>query len=934
MSTDRLTFTRAPIPFDPKAGEEAERTFADLDPQAREVLSGAAGCSPHLRGLMGSEADWLRTALEAPEAARDALVTSPADVMSPKEASDVLRRDKRRISLLTGIADLGGAWSLEEVTGALTAFADRSVQDALAATLAGDLARGKLPGQGEEELPTLAGMVVIAMGKMGAAELNYSSDIDLVCLFDQSLFEPKDYAAARAVYVKAVRNGMALLSDRTRGGYVWRTDLRLRPDASVTPVCLSIEAAERYYESVGRTWERAAHIKARPCAGAIEAGETYLSHLRPFVWRRHLDFAAIRDAHDMRVAIRDHRGLHDAEGLDGRDLKLGPGGIREIEFFTQTRQLIAGGRDSTLRSRKTLPALAALASAGWIEDKDAADLTDHYRRLRELEHRVQMVEDTRTHCLPTSAPDWDRIARMCGEGDTSRFRGGLTALLADVATRTDPFFAPGLTGDALPGPADAGQEEPELIARWRTYPAMRSSRATEIFERLKPDLLGRLGRAADPGEALRAFDGFLRGLPAGVQIFSLFEANPQLRELIVDIAATAPALAEYLSRNSAVFDAVLGGTFFEPWPEQDSLRRDLSDLLAASSDHEDRLNAARRWMKERHFRIGVHHLRGLIDAEEAGRLYASLADAILGALFPVVVDEFAQRHGSPPGRGVTVLAMGALGAGWLTARSDLDLIVIYDADGGEMSDGRRPLPARTYYARLTQALITSLTAPTTEGRLYEADMRLRPSGRQGPVATSLQAFETYQQSEAWTWEHLALTRARPVASAGEAGVAEGVAAVRDRLLGEPRPKADVLAELAKLRVRIGEAKSQRSALDVKPGPGGLQDIELAAQAAALICPGAGPRDAEGQLTSAEACGAPFEIPPLRDALRLQRRVQSAIRLVSGEPPEPGTLAAGPAELLLRGTGHKSLDALEAALADARTRAAAAIDAALEGYDDA
>ena len=343
-----------------------------------------------------------------------------------------LRRAKRRVALLTGLADLGGAWSLEEVTGHLTAFADLACDLALRAALGAEIRRGKLPGMDEADLATGAGMVIFAMGKMGAFELNYSSDIDLICLFDETRYDRDDFHEARSSLVRATRKMSVMLNDRTAEGYVFRTDLRLRPDPAVTPVCMAMAAAETYYESLGRTWERAAWIKARPAAGDLDAGARFQDTLRPFVWRKHLDFAAIEDAHNMRLAIRAHKGLGGALCLEGHDIKLGRGGIREIEFFTQTRQLIAGGRDPDLRVRGTVEGLALLAEKGWVPDDDAAEtLTDNYRFHRTLEHRVQMLRDTQTHLLPGSEAEFDRLAAFMGT-DTADLRAEIAGRIGTV----------------------------------------------------------------------------------------------------------------------------------------------------------------------------------------------------------------------------------------------------------------------------------------------------------------------------------------------------------------------------------------------------------------------------------------------------------------------------------------------------------------------
>ncbi|MFN3293582.1 MAG: glutamine-synthetase adenylyltransferase, partial [Gemmobacter sp.] len=520
--------TRQPIPFDRDAGADAARAFADLGPELAGLIGGAAGCSPYLKGLMGREAEWLRTALAAePETVVPGVLCPLAEV-APGDLADALRRAKRRVALFAALADLGGAWPLEAVTGALTALSDRAVDLGLQALVAEEIRRGKVPGAVPEDAATAAGMVVLAMGKTGAGELNYSSDIDLICLFDETRYPGQEHEA-RAAFIRVTRKLTALLSDITGEGYVFRTDLRLRPDASVTPVCISMAAAEQYYESVGRTWERAAYIKARPCGGDLAAGARFLKTLTPFVWRRHLDYAAIQDAHDMRLRIRDHKGLAGPVVVEDHDMKLGIGGIREIEFFTQTRQLIAGGRDPSLRDRTTVGGLAALAAKGWVPAEVAAELTALYRAHREIEHRLQMVQDAQTHRMPASAEGIARIASFCGEADPARFRRELLARLMRVAELTESFFAP---GKAEEGP-ELTPRMAETVEGWRSYPALRSTRAVEIWKRLRPQILTRMMRAANPEEALAAFDGFLAGLPAGVQVFSLFEANPTLIDLIV-----------------------------------------------------------------------------------------------------------------------------------------------------------------------------------------------------------------------------------------------------------------------------------------------------------------------------------------------------------------------------------------------------------------
>ncbi|MCL4189927.1 MAG: glutamine-synthetase adenylyltransferase [Rhodobacteraceae bacterium] len=913
--------TSAPIPFDADRGAEAVAALPGLDAALVPLVAGAGGCSPFLAGLVRQEAGWLAPALAgAPEEAlAAALAAVPAAAAGAEPVAAALRQARRRTALIVALADLGGVWPLETVTAALTRLADLAVARALEAALAEELRRGRIPGQGPGDAGTGAGMVVIAMGKMGAGELNYSSDIDLVCLYDETHFDPADLHAARAGFLRVTRRMCALLSDLTADGYVFRTDLRLRPDAAVTPVCLSTEAAERYYEAEGRTWERAAYIKARPCAGDIAAGERFLAALTPFVWRRHLDFAAIQDAHDMRLRIRAHRGLHGPVTVEGHDLKLGAGGIREIEFFTQTRQLIAGGRDPGLRVRGTVEGLARLAARGWVPAEVATRLTDNYRAHRSLEHRLQMVNDAQTHAMPATAEGVARIARLAGEADTAAFRAALARRLDEVAALTEGFFAPGAAaeGPALSPAARA------VVDRWPSYPALRTERARTLFRRIRPALLSRLHRAADPQAALAAFDSFLAGLPAGVQLFALFDANPQLVDLIADIAATAPGLARYLAHNAGVLDAVIGGDFFAPWPGAGSLRASLDARLATVADYERKLDAARLWAREWHFRIGVHHLRGLVDAVEAAAQYADLAEACLAALWAPCAEEFARRHGPPPGRGAMVLGMGSLGARRLNAASDVDLIVIYDPAGAEASRGPRPLASTAYYARLTKAFVTALAAPMAAGRLYAVDMRLRPSGRQGPVATALAAFRHYQEHEAWTWEHLALTRARPVA--GDPALGAEVEGFRRALLRAKAGRREILPDVAEMRARLHAAKPPEGPWDVRSGPGRMQDIELVAQAGALFA-GSAERGVEGQLAAGVRAGliGRDDGAALASASRLYWRLHAGARLLTDRPLALDDVGAGATAFLLRETGAGTV----AGLADRLAAHVAATEAAV------
>lgn len=906
--------TRAPRAYDPEAGADVWEKLS-LPGELKALITGTAGSSPFLKGLMEREAAWLEEAMT--HSADNAFATLMADAraLEPRDLKDSLRTTRRRAALLIALADLGGVWPLERVTGALTEFADLAVERAFGAAVATELDRGRIEGADPDR--PMAGLVALAMGKMGAGELNYSSDIDLIVLFDETAIEPDAFDMARPGFVRATRNAVALLSEVTSGGFVFRTDLRLRPDPSVTPVALSMSAAERYYEGLGRTWERAAFIKARAAAGDIAAGEAFLESLAPFVWRKHLDYAALRDAHDMRLKIQAHKRIPGLPAYQGRDLKLGPGGIREIEFFTQTRQLIAGGRDPELRVRGTVEGLAVLAQQGWIGEGDRDTLSADYRALREAEHRIQMIADQQTHQVPVTEENFARMAALM-DMEPSELGSEIETRGARVEAIAEGFFAPST-------PKAAITTTLTIPEGWANYPALRSPRAVEIFDRVRPELVARLTEASEPEKALAHFDKFLSGLPAGVQLFSLFEANPQLIDLIVDICDTAPDLADYLGRNAGVFDAVIAGGFFADWPGTDALTDDLNEALVQVDDYEARLNTLRIRQKEWHFRVGVHHLRGLVTAEEAGQQYADVAEAVLRALWPVVVEDFVRRFGPPPGRGAALLAMGSLGARRLHSGSDIDLIVIYDAPLDAESEGPKPLAVPTYFARLTKALMTALTAPMADGRLYEVDMRLRPSGRQGPVATPFAAFGTYQREEAWVWEHLALTRARAVV--GDETLRADIEAVRVDVLTTPKPETDALKSVREMRARLAEAMPGGGAFDARQGPGRLQDIELLAQTAAYLADGI-PRTRLGdQLLMLPKLGLEeAAVSVISDAAALFWSVRAA-RLLAGlsVTSDPADVTGGLARFLFRETGAETPEALTQAMAEQAEKVAEIVD---------
>lgn len=916
--------TRSPCAGDPDVRPDFLAGWPNCPAKVVGLLSATAGHSPYLRALMEKEADWLAEALDRdPDAVMDQAL---ADVDHSSEAAlaSTLRRAKRRIALLVALFDLGGVWSLQQVTSALTRFADFAVQATFQRLVAQEVAAGKLPEEAAGDPENCGGIFVLAMGKMGAAELNYSSDIDLIVLFDGNRYQPDDVMTVRGQFIKATRRMTRILSDVTAEGYVFRTDLRLRPNPSVTPVCFAADAALRYYESLGRTWERAAFIKARVCAGDIKAGDAFLEEMRPFIWRKHLDFAAVQDAHDMQLKIREHKGLSGPITLPGHDLKLGRGGIREIEFYAQTRQLIAGGRDPELRARGTVRTLHDLAEKGWIAASTADVLTTAYTELRTLEHRVQMINDAQTHHLPASDSQLQALGRFCMYRDFDAFRTDIQERLEKVHALTESFFAP----DTPPEDSESIDLPPlaaSIVEQWPTLPALRSKRAMTIFDRLKPMILTKLTEAADPDDAIAEFDRFIRGLPAGVQLFSLFESNPQILDLLAQICTTAPSLSAYLGRNAAVLDAVVSGDFFEPLPDRAALVRSLQAAVAREADYEEQLNAARRWQKERHFRIGVLQLRGLTSDAETARSYSDLAEACVEVMLTTFQTEFARKYGVIEGGGVAVLAMGKLGSGEMTPTSDLDLILVYDAAGQTGSTGPRELAVTTYYSRFTHGLITALSSPMAGGKLYDVDMRLRPSGRSGPVATSLAAFKDYQENKAWTWEHLALTRAQFVA--GSKLVGKRIEEIRKSVICRKRDAKTIAQDVIEMRDRIEKGKPTNSVVwGIKARRGGLLDIELIAQTFCLLGNSAVRKPAE-QLAAAAEQGllGKEDAEKLAQAHIFYKTFQSGLRLLLEEGKTPDDLGQGGREFLLGSLRVGSLRELQARLDETAEDCAGRID---------
>ena len=864
----------AKSPFRAPSANAAKSVLADLKPlaadhpaiasllssdsAARDFLLAALALSPYLRETAIADPDSLVLALSMPapyvmaKTLNDARACWRGDdgsLASEAELMRDLRRAKRRVSLVLALHDLARLVDARHTTTVLSDLADAALGAAFDHLLRGGHEAGKLILPDPDNPCKKSGLIVLGMGKHGAHELNYSSDIDIVVFFDPEAGVVRDRDEVTDVFARMVRRLVRIMQERTGDGYVFRTDLRLRPDPGSTPLAFPLEAAMNYYESRGQNWERAAFIKARPVAGDLPAGEDFLKGLTPFVFRKYLDFAAISDIHSIKRQIHAHRGFGDI-AVKGHNVKLGRGGIREIEFFVQTQQLIAGGRMPRLRLRRTDEMLVALARARWIDPATARTLAESYWYLRDVEHRIQMVRDEQSHTLPESEAELSRIALMMGETDTKSFSKTYVAVLARVEQCYADLFEKeqGLSGgignlvftgeDDDPGTlktlSDLGFERPSDVARtirsWHygRYRATQSVEARERLTELTPELLRVFGATKRADEALFRFDAFISGLPAGIQLFSLIGSNPGLLSLMVTIMASAPRLADIIARKPHVFDGMLDPGLMAELPTRDYLSERLVAFLDGTNAYEEILDRLRIVALEQKFLIGVRLLTGAIAPQRAARSFSHLADLIIGAALDAVRDGMEEAHGKVAGGRVAVIGMGKLGSYELSAGSDIDIILLYDHDpDADESDGAKPLDPVRYYTRMTQRLVAALSAPTAEGILYEVDLRLRPSGNKGPVATSIRAFSKYQTEEAWTWEHMALTRARTVA--GEDSLRLAARDLIDEVLAKPRDEAGLLADLKEMRGLIEQEKPPRDNWDVKLIPGGLIDIEFIAQ---------------------------------------------------------------------------------------------------------
>ena len=932
--------------IDAAAAERARAALGAVAEFAWPALAPVFAASPYLARLATRRPDELAALLAGDPAESLAALVAAAEAcaaLAPAEGAIALRRLKARLHLLTALCDLGGVWDLDRVTGALTAFADAAVRAAMA--LAARTLEDRLDHDPAAPMP---GLFVVALGKMGAFELNYSSDIDISVFYEPEALPVRPGVEPDVFATRFTQTLAGLLQDRTGDGYVFRVDLRLRPDPASTPPAVPTLQAAEYYETVGQNWERAAMIKARIAAGDIARGEAFLAELQPFVWRRHLDFAAIADIQSIKRQIQDLQP--DARlAAPGADLKLGTGGIREIEFFIQTQQLILGGRHPDLRSRRTLDALAALADAGHVSAAAAAELAAAYRSLRALEHRIQMIGDEQTHRLPTGERERRRVAALSGDADLRRFDAAVVRTLKSVGRRFGELF----TGEE-PLSSRFGslvftgvEDDPQTLATLRRMGfadpakiaaavrawhhgrigATRTARGRELFTRLAPRLLDACAATGAPDLAFDRFGDFFAGLSAAVQVQSLFLAQPELMALIVRALAIAPALARALMRRPATLDALLDPAFFAPLAPLEAP----PPTLAGADGFEAAMDAGRRLHRERAFQVSLQVLAGTASAAQAGEAFADLADACIAGLARAALAE-AERQGGAFAGDVAVIALGKCGSREMTATSDLDLMTLYAAEAPDTVSADKGWAAETFYGRFTQRLITALASPTAEGELYAVDMQLRPSGTQGPVAVSLAAFDAYYAGQAETWEYLALTRARVAWATSPAFAARAAAAIEAKLR-QPRDVRRTAAAVRAMRQLMSRERPAAGFWDLKLHDGGLVDIEFAAQFLQLAHAAAGGplrQNTAAALAALDAAGLapPEPLAELVSAWRLQQDLSQLLKVALADDGSPETEPKALRALIAKAAGVRDLRALRAALTQRRRAAHQAFRALL------
>lgn len=811
-----------------------------------------------------------------------------------KQWMQLMRVGKQRMALAIAVADISRTWDVDRVTSALSDYADRMLQLALQMAL-------KMHSMPNET----SGLAMFALGKLGAHSLNYSSDIDILAIFDPDMTEYMGDKSLQNVMNKIVQDTITLLEERTQEGYIFRTDLRLRPDPSSTPIAVNLGGALSYYESVGQNWERAAFTKCRFVAGDKRVGETFIKEIRPFLWRKHLDFAAIDDIHSIKRQM--HTGTGEISTARKHNVKTGRGGIREIEFYVQTQQLVWGGRMPELRVRGTIDTLHKLVEAELVEHETAKTLESHYYFLREVEHRLQMVNDQQTHSIPNQDDELERFALFMGYPDTEAMLEEILATLREVhrlfldSMRSTPplgkedgylvFTGSDPDADTLETLSGMGYAQPRtvwnIVQGWHrgNRRATKSKRARQVLTEIVPSILKSMATTSHPDQAFIRFDDFLSQLPSGIQIFSLMAAHVSILETLATVMGSAPALGETLGRYPTMLEAIIHSDFTR-LPTAEEIEQLLRPQLRYANDYEDVMRILRNTRSEREFQAGVALLKGT-SAREVNGFLSELAEDIVQEILHHTHAEFAARYGVVADGSFAIVALGKLGAGELTFGSDLDVFFIYDAPTEAESDGEHSLVASVYYNRLAQRIVSGLTSLTREGRLYEVDSRMRPLGAEGPLACKLSMFEQYFGNAAWTFERMALCKARVIASDND-NLTKRITDIREHILSKPHNTQMIYQDASNMRRKIAEQFRNNSGWHIKHGMGGTIDLDFIAQSLLLTNAAKHPSliqyASESILAEALRLGLLEEAhyQELSDALIFQRRLQTILRLCTNE----------------------------------------------------
>ena len=889
--------------------------------------------SPYLARLARSRSELLK---QLAEQSADHVLNSLTEQvlnLARESASDEalasgLRGLKGDAHFALGLAEISGALPVMEAASLLSDFADACVSAGLAGLVRLGAEMGKFDRWSDPANP-VPGVFVLALGKLGASELNFSSDIDLVALYDPDLLTGPIAREPGKLLPRLIKSLVRLLENNTSDGYVFRVDLRLRPDPSATPPIMSVTAAMNYYESLGQNWERAAYIKARACAGDIAAASTFLSDLRPFIWRRTLDYAAVEDIHSL---ARQIQAVGDRAKIrpGGHDLKLGRGGIREIEFYAQVPQLVMGGRMPSLRVTSPYRALNALADVDIIDADSAATLLESYRFLRCVEHRIQMIADEQTQTLPVDDISRAAIAALSGFSSVEELDTKIVETLQSVhaafsrqfsqedslADEAGSLVFTGVepTAETLQTLSCLGFQFPETAwARMNSWlagkpRALRTIRARQVLTRIAPRLLRAMSETSEPDSAFTRFAAFIEGLPMGVQPLSMLENEPALARELVAIIGLAPRMATTLAQRPAVMDVMLDSRFSRSLRDDDpddQLDR-MAFQMSEAMDAEDAMNRGRRLVREERFRIGSQLLVGRADAESAGVAFGQLADIAINAMAQVALKQVKERYGVPPGE-FSILGLGKLGSHELAADSDLDIMLIYAPSEGREGD------APAYFTRLTQRLVSALSSPTEEGSMYETDMQLRPSGKAGPVAVRLSSFGDYYRENAWTWERMALTRARVITGPTELG-ARIVGDIEAALTLNANP-GQIVEDVLDMRRRLERERPAKGAWDVKHRAGGILDVEFIAQTGQLLLAQNGQyqrcANTAAQLSSLENAGmlTKDEARELGQTMRLWLDLSQIIRTAHGSGFDPNSASRAFAQRLSDVAKQKDILAL-------------------------